>query len=213
MKQELIKNIHNVLTLLSSDQSSADLSSILEEKQKEINGMNSSPANNIIGLYNNISMESIQKLLSFNNEKNQEISHLKERIEYILKEMDIIKKSNEEMNRGASSSFKVQSVKYESQLRLKNEEINKLNKRIEEHLKTINTNKKQIISLTQEIHEVKDKLEKQNQNWEKQERDNMLEKLKIANKDVSTGKFLIKEYFNKVLKFSDDISRYCDKKD
>lgn len=213
LKQELIKNIHNVLTLLSSDQSSVDLSSILEEKQKEINGMNSSPAKNIIGLYNNISMESIQKLLSFNNEKNEEISHLKERIEYILKEMDIIKKSNEEINRGASSSFKVQSVKYESQLRLKNEEINKLNKRIEEHLKTINTNKKQIISLTQEIHEVKDKLEKQNQNWEKQERDNMLEKLKIANKDVSTGKFLIKEYFNKVLKFSDDISRYCDKKD
>ena len=46
-----------------------------------------------------------------------------------------------------------------------------------------------------------------------QEKNSMLQKLKIANKDVSTGKFLIKEYFNKTMKFSVDLFNYCNEKE
>ena len=212
-KQDLIKSFHSMLTVLSSDQSSSDLSALLEAKQKQINDINNSSTSSIISLYNSLSVEAIRKLLSYNNDKKEEISHLNERIEYFLKEIEIIKKSNEDLNRGNNSSFKVQTVKYESQLRLKNEEINKLNKRLEELIKTINTNKKQILSLTEELHDIKTKMDKQKENLEMQEKNSMLQKLKIANKDVSTGKFLIKEYFNKTMKFSVDLFNYCNEKE
>ena len=97
---------------------------------------------------NNIINKAINKIQVIESQKNAEINSLHERIEYFIKEMKIIKQSNEALSKDKSSEIKIQKEKYEKQLKIKDETIQKLEKYIYEQNKIKQDENKNVSDLT-----------------------------------------------------------------
>ena len=218
-KKDLLENMHKILLLLSTSTNQNptlknELNSIITTNENKYNELTKTYTNlstgTILALTNALNIESLSKLLSNSIDKQDEITHLSDRINYFLKEIELLKQNNSALSKGASTDLKTLQVKHESYMRLKIEEINKLHKSIEGHIRTIDMKSKQINKLNQELAEAKELLQKHNEKWEKQEKHNKIQKIKIDSKDINTGKFLLKEYFRKVSNFGTDIWNYCE---
>ena len=159
---------------------------------------------------NNIINKAINKIQVIESQKNAEINSLHERIEYFIKEMKIIKQSNEALSKDKSSEIKIQKEKYEKQLKIKDETIQKLEKYIYEQNKIKQDENKNVSDLTEELINMKLKYELQNKNYKNiGERAREINE-KNAMKDLSTGKYVIKEYLNKLHQFANGLFIYND---
>lgn len=98
---------------------------------------------------NKSSMEVIDKIYKILytgfNEKQMEVENLNEKVIYYLREIEILKKNEKTEKSEKSTGTNTSILKLQSQLKLKEEEIERLNNRLQEHLKTIKT-------LTNELH-------------------------------------------------------------
>jgi len=97
-------------------------------------------APDVIKFSSNILHETNAKINSFLNEKNSIIENQNEKINYLNKEIDLLKKTEvkPEPQDKKEKAANTQLQKLQAQLKLKEEEISRLNERIEDHLKTIN---------------------------------------------------------------------------
>ena len=175
--------------------------------QKKIN-MNL-PEEEMINNMNNLINKAINKIQNIESQKNSEINSLHERLEFYLKEMKVIKQSNEALSKNImSSALEIQKEKYEKQLKIKDETIQKLHSYIYEINKTKQDENKNMSDLTEELNNMKKKYEIQTKNFQ-----NIGERAKEQNKrsamkDVSTGKYVINEYLNKLHQFANGLFNY-----
>lgn len=118
-----------------------------EEILNSLNYLSSSICNmdapDVIKFSSNILNETNLKINNFLSEKNLIIENLNEKINYLNKEIDLLKKpekpeAKQEPQDKKDKAASAQLHKLQAQLKLKEEEISRLNERIEEHLKTIN---------------------------------------------------------------------------
>ena len=178
-----------------------------ENKKININLLN---GEEIINNMNNLINKAINKIHKIESQKDEEINSLHERLDYFIKEMRIIKESNEALVKDQSSEYQIQKEKYEKQLKIKNETIKKLEKYIYQQNKEKQEGIKNVNDLTEELKNMKEKYELQTNNFknigqrarEQNERNNM--------KDISTGKYVINEYLNKLKQFANGLYNFND---
>ena len=110
---------------------------------------------------NELINKAINKIKKIESDKDAEINSLHERIQYFIKEMRVIKDSNEALSKDQSSEYKIQKEKYEKQLKIKDETIQKLEKYICEQNKIKQEGIKNVSDLTEELMNMKEKYENQ----------------------------------------------------
>ena len=117
-----------------------------------------------------------------------------ERIDYFIKEMKIIKQSNEALAKDKSSTYKIQKEKYENQIKIKEETIKKLEEYITKQNFIKEQDNKSFQDLQKKYKFFGDKFKEKNK--------------KSEIKDASTGKFVIHEYMNKLREFTNGIYNF-----
>ena len=147
---------------------------------------------------NELINKAINKIKKIESDKDAEINSLHERIEYFIKEMKIIKKSNEALSKDNSSKYEIQKEKYENQLKIKNETIKKLEEYINKQNKMRQEGDKNFFDLNEELKNIKEKYEIQTQNMKNIEEKYREQNQKSDIKNVNTGKYVINEYLNKL---------------
>ena len=178
-------------------------------KDKRYNENSEQMINNMNDLIN----KAINKIKKIELDKDNEINSLYERIDYFIKEMKIIKKSNEALAKDKSSAYEIQKEKYENQLKIKNETIKKLEEYIYQQNKLKQEGDKNILDLNEELKHIKVKYELQNQNivnieqrYKEQNRKNFIN-------NVSTGKYVINDYLNKLGQFANGLFNFNNDED
>ena len=159
---------------------------------------------------NNLINKAINKIHKIETQKDEEINSLHERLDYFIKEMRIIKESNEALSRDQSKEYKIQKDKYEKQLKIKDETIKKLEKYISEENKIKQEGIKNVSDLTEELMSIKEKYEIQSKNYKNIGQRAREQNERSAMKDINTGKYVINEYFNKLQQFANGIYNHDD---
>ena len=124
--------------------------------------------------------------------------------------MRIIKKSNEALSRDQTNEYKIQKDKYEKQLKIKDETIKKLEKYISEENKIKQEGIKNVTDLTEELMSIKEKYEIQSTNYKNIGQRAREQNERSVMKDISTGKYVINEYLNKLQQFANGIYNHDD---
>ena len=164
----------------------------------------------MINNMNDFINKAINKIQKIESEKENEINSLHERVDYFIKEMRIIKESNEALVRDQSSEYQIQKEKYEKQLKIKDETIKKLEKYIYEQNKIKQEKIKNVNDLNLELKNMKEKYEIQAKNYQNIGQRAREQNQKSNMKDISTGKYVINEYLNKLKQFSIGLYNYDD---
>ena len=164
----------------------------------------------MINYMNNLINKAIYKIKRIETQKDSEINGLHERIDYFIKEMRIIKESNEALSKNQSSEMKIQKEKYEKQLKIKDEIIKRLEKYISEQNKIRQEGIKNINDLNEELIYMKEKYEIQTKNCKNIGQRAREQNKKSAMKDVNTGKYVINDYLNKLRQFANGLYNYND---
>ena len=154
--------------------------------------------------------KAINKIQKIEAHKDAEINSLHERVEYFIKEMRIIKESNEALSKDQSSEYKIQKDKYEKQLKIKDETIKRLEKYISEQNKIKQEGIKNVSDLTEELKNMKEKYEMQSKSFKNIGQRAREQTERSNKKDVSTGKYVINEYLNKLQQFANGLYNYND---
>ena len=193
-------NIYNKLLPKASNDS--------EENEKMNN--NNLNGEEMINNMNDFINKAINKIHKIEAQKDSEINSLHERINYFIKEMRIIKESNEALSKGQSSEYQIQKQKYEKQLKIKDETIKKLEKYISDQNKMKQEEFKNISDLNEQLMNVKERYEIQSKNCKNMGQRAREQNERSAMKDVSTGKYVINEYLNKLIQFANGLYNYKD---
>ena len=182
LHSEIIQNIRNI----SEDEED----DFIFNKKFGINDNSENIITYINEIINKISIKIKQKILN----KDEEINNLHERIDYFIKEMKIIKQSNEALAKDKSSTYKIQKEKYENQIKIKEETIKKLEEYITKQNFIKEQDNKSFQDLQKKYKFFGDKFKEKNK--------------KSEIKDASTGKFVIHEYMNKLREFTNGIYNF-----
>jgi hypothetical protein len=181
-----------------------DSEEIINEKKMDLN------VEEMINSVNNLINKAIYKIQKIEAHKDAEINSLHERVEYFIKEMRIIKESNEALSRDQSKEYKIQKDKYEKQLKIKDETIKKLEKYISDENKIKQEGIKNVNDLTEELMSIKEKYEMQSKNYKNIGQRAREQNERSAMKDINTGKYVINEYLNKLQQFANGIYNHDD---
>ena len=114
------------------------------------------------------------------------------------------------MVKDQSSEYQIQKEKYEKQIKIKDETIKKLEKYIFEQNKIKQEKIKNVNDLNLELRNMKEKYEIQTKNYKNIGQRAREQSQKSNMKDVSTGKYVINEYLNKLKQFSFGLYNYDD---
>jgi len=147
----------------------------------------------------------INKIHKIEAHKDAEINSLHERLEYFIKEMRIIKESNEALSKDQSKEYQIQKEKYEKQLKIKDDTIKRLEKYISEENKRKQEGIKNVSDLTEELKNMKEKYEIQSKNYKNIGQRAREQNQRSSMKDINTGKYIINEYLNKLQQFANGI--------
>ena len=159
----------------------------------------------MINNMNELINKAINKIKEIELDKDKEINSLHERIDYFIKEMRVIKKSNEILAKDKSSIYEIQKEKYENQLKIKNETIKKLEEYIYNQDKIKQEGDKNFFDLNEELKNIKQKYELQNKNIKNIEEKYKEQNEKNIKKNINTGKYVINEYLNKLGQFANGL--------
>ena len=154
---------------------------------------------------NDLMSNAINKIMKIISEKDEEINSLHERIEYFIKEMNIIKNSNEALAKDKSSMYEIQKEKYENQLKIKDETIKKLQEYINKQNKIRNEDNKNFLDLNEELKSMKEKYEIQNKNMKNIEERYREQNRKNIKRNANTGRYVINDYLNKLGQFANGL--------
>jgi len=197
-------NLYNKLIPKEIDQNNNSLKNLKMEDNNNLNG------EEMINNMNDFINKAINKIQKIESEKENEINSLHERVDYFIKEMRIIKESNEALVKDQSSEYQIQKEKYEKQLKIKDETIKKLEKYIYEQNKIKQEKIKNVNDLNLELKNMKEKYEIQAKNYQNIGQRAREQNQKSNMKDISTGKYVINEYLNKLKQFSIGLYNYDD---
>ena len=179
----------------------------IENEKRNINLLN---GEEMIDNMNNLINKAINKIHKIEAQKDEEINSLHERLDYFIKEMRIIKESNEALVKDQSSEYQIQKEKYEKQLKIKDETIKRLEKYIFEQNKEKQEGIKNVSDLTEELKNMKEKYEMQTNNFKNIGQRAREQNERSAMKDISTGKYVINEYLNKLKQFANGLYNFND---
>lgn len=179
----------------------------IENEKININLLN---GEEMIDNMNNLINKAINKIHKIEAQKDEEINSLHERLDYFIKEMRIIKESNEALVKDQSSEYQIQKEKYEKQLKIKDETIKRLEKYISEQNKEKQEGIKNVSDLTEELKNMKEKYEMQTNNFKNIGQRAREQNERSAMKDISTGKYVINEYLNKLKQFANGLYNFND---